>query len=194
MTAIRVRLAPPGTVVSETPAPVEFWIAPPVQVAALVHVPTGLFPAALLFDQTAPIVLEGFGFGAALLAILALAVLAVILLATASVAVLARRAEIDAGQVVAIRTVAGTGTPGFSGDGGPATAAQINIGNGVFIDEGGIAVDPAGEHRPNPFTAPLKETSCIAERSSPPPWPPPRRLGAPPPPEGQFQPTMSPIA
>lgn len=34
----------------------------------------------------------------------------VILLATASVAVLARRAEIDAGQVVAIRTVAGTGT------------------------------------------------------------------------------------
>jgi signal transduction histidine kinase len=34
----------------------------------------------------------------------------VILLATASVAVLARRAEIDAGQVVTIRTVAGTGT------------------------------------------------------------------------------------
>ena len=33
-----------------------------------------------------------------------------ILLATASVAVLARRAEIDAGQVVAIRTIAGTGT------------------------------------------------------------------------------------
>ena len=34
----------------------------------------------------------------------------VILLATASVALLARRAEIDAGQVVGIRTVAGTGT------------------------------------------------------------------------------------
>lgn len=34
----------------------------------------------------------------------------IILLATASVALLARRAEIDAGQVVTIRTVAGTGT------------------------------------------------------------------------------------
>ena len=44
----------------------------------------------------------------------------------------------------AITTFAGTGTPGYSGDGGPATAAQINIGNGAFIDVGGIAVDPSG--------------------------------------------------
>jgi hypothetical protein len=39
VTAIRVKLAPPGTLVSSTPAPVEFWIAPPLQVAALVHAP-----------------------------------------------------------------------------------------------------------------------------------------------------------
>lgn len=43
-----------------------------------------------------------------------------------------------------ITTVAGTGTPGFSGDGGAATAARINIGDGAFIDVGGIATDAAG--------------------------------------------------
>ena len=43
-----------------------------------------------------------------------------------------------------ISTFAGNGMAGFSGDGGPATSASINIGNGVFIDVGGIATDPAG--------------------------------------------------
>ncbi|HYD20485.1 MAG TPA: T9SS type A sorting domain-containing protein [Flavipsychrobacter sp.] len=36
-----------------------------------------------------------------------------------------------------ITTVAGTGTPGFSGDGGPATAAQLNVPSDVIVDSAG---------------------------------------------------------
>ncbi len=36
-----------------------------------------------------------------------------------------------------INTIAGTGTPGFSGDGGPATAGKINYPTGVDIDASG---------------------------------------------------------
>jgi sugar lactone lactonase YvrE len=43
-----------------------------------------------------------------------------------------------------LTTVAGNGTPGFSGDGGPATAAQLNS-HSTFIDPpGGIAIDSSG--------------------------------------------------
>lgn len=41
-----------------------------------------------------------------------------------------------------VTTVAGNGKAGFSGDGGPATSAELNI--GLYEAAGGIAVDGAG--------------------------------------------------
>lgn len=44
-----------------------------------------------------------------------------------------------------IQTVAGTGTPGFAGDGGPAYAAELNLASNPFQGVGqGIAVDSLG--------------------------------------------------
>jgi sugar lactone lactonase YvrE len=48
----------------------------------------------------------------------------------------------------AISTVAGTGTAGFGGDGGPATAARLNLPIGVAVDSAGtLYITDLGNHR-----------------------------------------------
>ena len=55
-----------------------------------------------------------------------------------------RRVELDG----SVRTVAGTGSPGFSGDGGLATAAQLNRPHHVTVDaQGALYIADAGNFR-----------------------------------------------
>jgi cysteine-rich repeat protein len=55
--------------------------------------------------------------------------------------------RVDAATGV-ITTVAGTGTAGFSGDGGAASSAQINSPSGVAVDDGGnVFIADTGNHR-----------------------------------------------
>ncbi|MFE9455541.1 RICIN domain-containing protein [Streptomyces californicus] len=52
-----------------------------------------------------------------------------------------------------ISTVAGTGTAGFGGDGGPSTAAQLNLPYGVTVDSTGVLyVADGGNHRVRKIT------------------------------------------
>lgn len=46
-----------------------------------------------------------------------------------------------------ITTVAGTGTSGFSGDGGPAPLAQLDLPNAVAVDAAGNLFLAVGSHR-----------------------------------------------
>jgi trimeric autotransporter adhesin len=47
-----------------------------------------------------------------------------------------------------IETLAGTGTPGFSGDGGRASAAQLTLPNGLALDsKGNLYIADMGNHR-----------------------------------------------
>jgi sugar lactone lactonase YvrE len=55
-----------------------------------------------------------------------------------------RRLESDSGT---LSLFAGTGTPGFSGDGGPATAAQLNQPSGIVTDGNDIYVADSANHR-----------------------------------------------
>lgn len=55
-----------------------------------------------------------------------------------------RRVDLASGQVT---TLAGTGAPGWSGDGGPATAAQLNLPYGLDVGpDGTIWVADGGNH------------------------------------------------
>jgi uncharacterized protein (TIGR03437 family) len=52
------------------------------------------------------------------------------------------------GQSYIISTIAGTGTQGYSGDGGPATSAELSSPNGIAIDSSGnIYIADAANHR-----------------------------------------------
>ncbi len=46
-----------------------------------------------------------------------------------------------------ISTVAGTGRPGFSGDCGPATTAQLNRPYGLAVRDGVVLIGDEGNHR-----------------------------------------------
>ena len=46
-----------------------------------------------------------------------------------------------------ITTIAGTGTAGFSGDGGQATSAQLNYPDGIAVDEQGSLYRPTNNQR-----------------------------------------------
>ncbi|MFD5541242.1 RICIN domain-containing protein [Streptomyces sp. NPDC127079] len=66
-----------------------------------------------------------------------------------------------------ISTVAGTGTAGFSGDGGPATAAVLNYPLGVAVDSTGVLyISDHSNHRVRKVTADGK-ISTVAGTGSP---------------------------
>ena len=47
-----------------------------------------------------------------------------------------------------VTRIAGNGTPGFSGDGGPATSAQLNSPQGVAVDSSGnVYISDTGNER-----------------------------------------------
>ncbi len=60
-----------------------------------------------------------------------------------------------------INTIAGTGTPGFSGDGGPASVAQINLPAGVAVDAtGNIYFCDQGNNRIRKISGGVISTVC----------------------------------
>lgn len=62
-----------------------------------------------------------------------------------------------------ISTVAGTGTSGFSGDGGSATSANLSYPSGVFVDgSGNIFIADQNNHRIRKVTASTGNISTVA--------------------------------
>ena len=71
-----------------------------------------------------------------------------------------RKVDAETGN---ISTVAGTGTPGYGGDGGPATAAQINAPRGVAVDgDGNIYIADVNNRRVRKVTASTGVISTVA--------------------------------
>lgn len=68
----------------------------------------------------------------------------------------------------AITTIAGTGMPGSTGDGGPATAAQLNTPNGLALDRGGdVYVTQGINNRVRRISAANGTISTIAGTGTP---------------------------
>lgn len=66
-------------------------------------------------------------------------------------------------QTGAIRTIAGSGGRGFSGDDGPATAAQFYFPHGLALDgEGNLYLADAGNHRVRKVDAHTNTVSTVA--------------------------------
>ncbi len=67
-----------------------------------------------------------------------------------------------------IATVAGTGAPGFSGDGGPATAAQLNLPYGLALDgSSNLYVADTGNHRIRKVDAVTGNIATVAGTGAP---------------------------
>jgi hypothetical protein len=72
------------------------------------------------------------------------------------------------GGTAVVTTVAGNGTGGFSGDGGPATAAQLFDSRGVTVDAyGNLFIADAGNHRIRKVSAATGQISTIAGTGTP---------------------------
>jgi len=75
----------------------------------------------------------------------------------------------------ALRTIAGTGFQGFSGDGGPATSAQLNAPRAVALGSAGVVIADTGNNRLRALTpiAPTTPTTTMPTTTTPLPEPSP---------------------
>jgi hypothetical protein len=82
---------------------------------------------------------------------------------------------LELGTDGALRTIAGTGFQGFSGDGGPATSAQLNAPRAVALGSAGVLVADTGNNRIRALApvAPTTPTTTTPTTTQPLPEPSP---------------------